>query len=240
MNFRRIQRALAIVASAFLGLLSSTVQAADAASAPLKIGIIGSGRIGSALGEFWVKAGHDVMFSSLDLAHDKELAAKLGAKAGTPGEAAAFGDVLLVSVPYTALPQIGRDYAASIRGKVVLDTCNPIEARDGPMAVAAREKGTGVASAELLPGARLVRAFNEVGAAKLRSETNRAGEKIAIPLAADDKAALQVAIRLVKDAGFEPVVIGGLDTAKTFDVGTVVFGKALTASELRRALGIAQ
>ena len=65
-------------------------------------------------------------------------------------------------------------------------------------------------------------------------------QKIAIPLAADDKAALQVAIRLVKDAGFEPVVIGGLDTAKTFDVGTVVFGKALTASELRRALGIAQ
>src|SRR5438105_843356 len=140
--FRAAAAALAVVA---LGLIPLTLRAADAATTkPLKIGIIGSGRIGSALGEFWIKAGHDVMFSSLDLAHDKELAAKVGGKAGTPAEAAAFGDVLLVSVPYTALPQIGRDYAASIKGKVVLDTCNPIEARDGPMAVAAREKGTGV------------------------------------------------------------------------------------------------
>jgi predicted dinucleotide-binding enzyme len=92
---------------------------------------------------------------------------------------------------------------------------------------------------ELLPGARLVRAFNEVGAAKLRSETNRAGDKIAIPLAADDNEALQLAIRLVKDAGFEPVVVGGLATAKSFDVGTVVFGKALTAAELKKALNLA-
>ncbi len=140
-------------------------------------------------------------------------------------------------MPYTALPQVGKDYAASIKGKVVLDTSNPIQSRDGEMAVAAREKGTGVASAEFLPGARLVRAFNEVGYRSLRSESNRAGDKVAIPLAADDKEALEVAIRLVKEAGFEPVVVGGLETAKTFDVGTPVFGKALTAAELRRGTG---
>ena len=207
-----------------------------------KIGIIGSGRIGGTLGELWAKAGYPVMFSSLDLAHDKDLAARVGAgaQAGTPAQAAAFGDVLLISVPYSALPQIGRDYAASIKGKVVLDTSNPIAGRDGDIAVPAREKGTGVASAEYLPGARLVRAFNSVGYTYLRSEAHRAGDRIAIPVAADDPDALAVARRLVEDAGFEPVFVGPLVKAKEFDVGTPVFGKALTAAELRKTLGIAK
>lgn len=206
----------------------------------LKIGVIGSGRIGGTVGSLWVKAGHEVMFSSRHLDEVKKLAEQLGpsARAGTPREAAAFGEVVLISVPYSALPQIGRDLAAELRGKIVLDTCNPIPGRDGEMAVAARAKGTGVASPELLPGVRLVRAFNSVGFNSLRSGAHRAGEKIAIPLAGDDAGALAVAARLVAEAGFEPVVIGPLAQAKTFDAGTPVFGKALTARELRRMLGL--
>jgi len=233
-----IRTPLSALAFAALALLALASGAADKPSHPMKIGVIGSGRIGGTLGELWAKAGYDVMFSSLDLEHDKQLAAKVGARAGTPAQAASFGEVLLVSVPYSALEQVGRDYESSIRGKVVLDTSNPIQSRDGEMAVAARQKGTGVASAELLKGARLVRAFNSVGYAKLQSEHHREGERVAIPLAADDERALEVAVRLVKDAGFEPVVVGGLSTAKSFDVGTPVFGKALTAAELRQALGI--
>jgi predicted dinucleotide-binding enzyme len=227
----------ALAASVTLGI--SAARAADAAKE--KIGIIGSGRVGGTVGELWAKAGYRVMFSSLDLAQDKALAARVGhdAQAGTPAEAAAFGDILLISVPYSALPQIGRDYASSIRGKVVLDTSNPVAARDGDMATPAREKGAGVASAEYLPGARLVRAFNCVGYTSMRSEAHRAGARVAIPLAADDQGALRVAERLVRDAGFEPVVVGGLARAKDFDVGTPVFGKALTAAELRKALGLA-
>jgi len=231
------------VLAAGLGLVTARPQCGLAAEGTKpKIGLIGSGRIGGTLGELWAKAGYPVMFSSLDLAHDRELAARVGAgaRAGTPAEAAAFGDVLLISVPYSALPQIGRDYAASIKGKVVLDTSNPIAGRDGDIALPAREKGTGVASAEYLAGARLVRAFNSVGYTYLRSEAHRAGEKVAIPLAADDPEALKVATRLVEDAGFEPVFVGPLAKAKEFDVGTPVFGKALTASELRKTLGIAK
>ena len=215
-------------------------RSADPANASLKIGVIGSGRIGGTVGELWVKAGYPVMFSSLDLAHDKELAARLGsgASAGTAAEAAAFGEVLFFAVPYNALPQLGRDLAGSIKGKVVLDSCNPIESRDGAMAAAARAKGTGVASPELLPGARLVRAFSSVGYNSLRSEAHRAGDKIAIPLAGDDAAALKVAARLVESAGFEPVVVGPLAKAKEFDVGMPAFGKALTAAELRKTLGM--
>lgn len=230
----------AVAAGLALAGLPFAARAADSASKKLKIGVIGSGRIGGTVGGLWVKAGHEVMFSSLDLEHDKALAASLGggARAGTPREAGAFGEVLLISVPYGALPQVGRDLGDSLKGKVVLDTCNPNPGRDGDMAIAAKAKGTGIASPELLPGARLVRAFNSVGFSRLQSEAHRAGEKVAIPLAADDAAALQLAVRLVQDAGFEPVVVGPLARAGEFDTGTAVYGKALTAAELRKGLGI--
>jgi predicted dinucleotide-binding enzyme len=205
----------------------------------LKIGIIGAGRIGGTLGEHWVKAGHEVFLSSRHPENLRELADRLGPRAriGTPREAATFGDVVLVSVPYGALPQVGRDHAAELRGKVVLDPANPFPGRDGPVAEDARRKGTGVASVEHLPGVRLVRAFNTIPAGVLRSEAHRSGERIGVPLAGDDREALEIAARLVRDAGFEPVVVGGLARAREFDVGTRVFGRGLTARELRQALG---
>jgi hypothetical protein len=89
-----------------------------------------------------------------------------------------------------------------------------------------------------LPGVRLVRAFNTIPASVLRSEAHRAGERIAVPLAADDREALEIAARLVREAGFEPVVVGPLARAKDFDAGTPVFGRGLTARELRQSLGI--
>ena len=155
-----------------------------------------------------------------------------------PREAAAFGDVVLISVPYGAVPQVGRDFAPELAGKVVLETGNPYPSRDGTMAEPALKKGTGLASAEFLPGVRLVRAFNSIPAANLASDANRAGERIAVPLASDDGGALEVAAGLVRDAGFEPVIVGGLADASKFDRGTAVYGQALTARELRSRLGI--
>ena len=112
---------------------------------PLKIGIIGSGHIGGTLATLWVKAGHEVLISSRHPEELKSLAASLGARAhvGTPREAALFGEVVLVSVPYKALPEIGRDLKSELAGKIVLDTCNPYPERDGPMAVEVRAEGHG-------------------------------------------------------------------------------------------------
>jgi len=230
----------AVTGLALAGLPPDARAQTDRSRRPMKLGVIGSGRLGGTVGGLWVKAGHEVMFSARNLDGVKTLAGQLGplARAGTPREAATFGEVVLIAVPYRALPQVGQDLAAELRGKIVLDSCNPIPARDGEMAVPARAKGTGVASAEFLPGVRLVRAFNSVGHNTLRSEANRAGEKIAIPLAGDDAAALAVASRLVEDAGFEPVVVGSLADAKKFDAGTPVFGRAFTARDLRRMLGL--
>jgi predicted dinucleotide-binding enzyme len=235
----------AAIAFATGGVVGTVVVVPDPAAgqggggqSALKIGIIGAGRIGGALGEHWAKAGHEVMLSSRHPEKLKELAARLGprARVGTPREAAAFGDVILVSVPYGAVPEVGRDYAAEMRGKVILDTTNPFPARDGAVAEEARKKGTGVAAVEHLPGTRVVRAFNTIPAGVLRSDAHRSGERVAVPLAGDDREALDVASRLVKDAGFEPVVVGPLTRAREFDPGTSVFGRGMTARELRQQL----
>ncbi|MGH8702723.1 MAG: NADPH-dependent F420 reductase [Burkholderiales bacterium] len=233
------RRLLRSAAGLLLSALPFGTRAADAGKG-LRIGVIGSGNVGGTIGTLWVKAGHEVMFSSLDLEHDKALAARLGAgaRAGTPKEAAAFGEVLFFAVPYAALPGLGRELAAEIKGKIVLDACNPIPRRDGDMAKEALAKGTGVASPEFLPGTRIVRAYNEVGYASMRDEAHRAGERLGIPLAGDDAQAVEMAVGLVRDAGHEPVVVGGLARAREFDYGTPVFGKPMTAAELRKALGL--
>ena len=219
---RELLRAAA--AGLALGVLPYAAHSADAG---LKIGVVGSGRIGSTLGSLWLKAGHEIMFSSLDLEHDKALAARLGgkARAGTSKEAAAFGEVLLIAVPYAALPQVGRDLGDALKGKVVLDACNPIVARDGEMASKAREKGAGLASAELLPGARLVRAFNAIGYSRLPQIAERRGAPIGMPMAGDDAGAIAVASRLVRDVGFEPVVVGPLAMGKYLIPGTPLAGE---------------
>lgn len=236
-----------VVTAAVLVVLCGLPLAAQAgtseSSRPMRIGVIGSGHIGGTLGELWVKAGHEVLFSSRHPDQLKELVERLGprARAGMPGEAAVFGEAVLIAVPYAALPQIGRDFARELAGKVVIDTGNPSPKRDGAMATEALAKGTGVASAEFLPGVRLVRAFNTLNYKALASEAHRAGDRVAIPLAGDDRDALAVASRLVEDAGFEPVVVGPLARAKDFDAGTPVYvAKMLTARELRQRLGIDQ
>src|ERR1700720_4166532 len=162
---------LASAAALALAVHAGMTGAAPADGAPLKIGIIGAGHIGGTLAKLWVAAGDDVRSSPRPPEELRPLAQSLGPKArvGTPREAALFGDVVLVSVPYGALPQIGRDLKAELAGKIVLDTGNPYPQRDGDMAIEARRVGTGVASPRYLTGVRLVRAFNAINSGDLAS-----------------------------------------------------------------------
>jgi predicted dinucleotide-binding enzyme len=225
------------------GLLSVCASAADAppkTSHTMRIGIIGTGDIGGALARHWAAAGHELVISSRHPEQLSGLARELGprVKTGTPREAAAFGEVVLVSVPYHATAQVGRDFATELKGKVVLDTGNPYPSRDGEMAVRDRQRGTGVASKEYLPGTRLVRAFNAINAGPLAREAFRRPEKIGIPLASDFPDALKVASQLVSDAGFDPVVVGDLSRARDFDYGTPVYVRSYSAREIRAELDL--
>jgi len=222
----------------FLLLLSAAAVPAFAQAKPMKIGVIGAGRIGSTFGALWVKAGHEVMFSDRDPEAVKRAMNGLGprASAGSVQEAVAFGEAILIAVPYAALPAIRDQVGAQLKGKVVIDPNNPVPARDGEMGAQAKEKGAGVSTAALLPGARLVRAFNSWGYALMAREANRPAPRMAIPVAADDPVALKVGMQLVSDAGFDPVNAGSLADSKAFDLGSSVSGRVMTADELRQAL----
>ena len=228
---RHLLKATGVAAALSAMPLAAGVAAAE--SHKVKIGMIGSGNVGSALGSVWARAGHEVMFSSRNLEHDKKLAAEIGAnaRAGTPREAGAFGEVLVFAVPYSALPELGKSLAGLFKGKVVIDTCNPFPQRDGEIANEAREKGAGLESARLLPGARIVRAFNAVGAARM-AQVHEEPQRIGMPIAGDDKKAVEVASRLIREIGFEPVLVGGLDMGKYLMPGTPLAGEH-TPEEIR-------
>ena len=208
--------------------------------APVRIGIIGSGHIGGTIGSLWVKSSHPVMFSSRHPDELKEMVGKLGnlAQAGTVEQAIAFGDVLFIAVPYGAIPQIGKDYAQAMKGKVMLDACNAVQARDGAVAEEVEQNGIGATSQKYLPGARVVRAFNTMSYAIFAREAHRPDPKLAIPIAGDDPQAVQVAAGLVRDAGFDPVVVGKLADARRFQRGQPGYGQPVSAAELKQKLSL--
>ena len=233
------QRRTFLAAAAALGALWP-LRASLAASArkPMRIGVIGSGRIGGTLGGLWAKAGHQVMFSDRDPEQAKRAAQAAGANArtGTPREAVAFGDAVLIAVPYSALPSIAKELGAELKGKVVIDPNNPIPSRDGDMAIEPQKKGAAVSTAAMFPGVHTFRAFNAIGYATLASEAHRAPPRLAVPVAADDPGAAALGMQLVEDAGFEPVHVGTLAQSRIFDLGAPAAG-AHTAAELRKILG---
>jgi hypothetical protein len=222
-------------------VLRPTIALGQTASDPkMKIGIIGAGHIGSTIGGLWTKAGHPVFFSSRHPEELKDLVAGLGplAQAGTVDQAIAFGDVVLMAVPYGALPQIGRDYGKSLAGKIVLDAGNAVESRDGAIADEVEHNGIGVTSQKYLPNAKLVRAFNTLSYTIFASKANRPAPRLAVPIAGDDQEAVHTATRLVHDAGFDPVVVGKLADASRFQRGAPGYGQNVSAVTLKQKLSL--
>jgi len=234
------RREILIVGGALAVLpLLSLSDALAQTPADTKIGVVGSGRLGGAVGTIFAKAGYKVMFSSRHPEELKDLVASAGpnASAGTVEQAIAFGNVILLAVPYKALPDVGRENAAGLKGKIVLDACNPIPARDGDIVKEANATGVGETSQKYLPGVRLVRAFNSFSGRTFATEGHRQGEPIGVPLASDDAEALKVAEKLVRDVGFEPVSVP-LARGKEFAPPAPLFTRALPVSELKKELGM--
>jgi len=221
-----------------LGALPAGVLAQPPGGEPLKIGIIGAGREGSALGTLLVEAGRPVMFSSRHPDNLKELVKRLGqlASAGAVTQAIDFGDVVIIVVPYTAMREIGAEHASALAKKAaVIDVSNPIARRDGDEIVkwVDEQGGAGLATAKLLPGAHVVRAFNAISNAKLGEDAHRAGEPVGVPIAGDDPPAIAIASDLIRQMGFEPVLVGGLAMGKYLVPGTALGGEH-TRAEIRQ------
>ncbi|UBM08994.1 NADPH-dependent F420 reductase [Cupriavidus metallidurans] len=237
-GFRSERRGFLIgVASAALGAVALPASAQSLRGKPRsKIGVIGAGHIGGTIGGIWVGVGHPVMFSSRHPEELKPLVEKLGslAQAGTVDQALAFSNVVLLAVPYGALPELGSQH--DWKGKIVLDATNAVAPRDGAIVEEVKANGIGVTTAKYLPGARVVRVFNFTSAGSFARESNRKGPLMAVPMAGNDAGALIIAGRLVRDAGFQPVVVGGLSSADRFAPGGKLFHMEGTEAEFRRAM----
>lgn len=174
----------------------------------MRIGIIGAGRIGGGIARQLAGAGHELMLSySRDQARLEEFARELGPKAntGTPAEAVAFGDVILISVPWSVLPD-ALDQAKSLAGKIVLDTTNQFGAPPLP----ARGETAAHFNAARMPGARYTKSFNTLTSAFQAEAAGRQGdERVVQWLCGDDADAKQIVAGLIEDAGFVPVDLGG-------------------------------
>jgi 8-hydroxy-5-deazaflavin:NADPH oxidoreductase len=222
-----------------VGLAARPIGAAAQLSSAsrVKIGMIGAGRMGGALGTLFVKAGHPVMFSSRHPDNIKPLAERLGplAHAGPVEQAVAFGDVVALVVPYAALEEIGKTHGRVLAAKpLVMDVCNPIARRDGDDVVkwVNEQGGAGLASAKLLPGSRIVRAFNGISYRRVGEIAHRAGGPVGVPIAGDDPKAVALAEGIIRGIGFEPVLVGGLAMGKHLLPGTPL-AEEHTPAEIR-------
>jgi 8-hydroxy-5-deazaflavin:NADPH oxidoreductase len=207
----------------------------------MRLGIVGAGMIGATMARLWSEAGHDVRLASR---HPEQLAAlveQLGERvsAGPAQDAAVFGQVVMLTVPLTAVPDLAPDLAPLLAGKIVLDTGNAYEKRDGAAAHEATQdpKGSAGWAAAMFPGARWVKAFNTVYFKVLEREAHRNGDRVGIPLASDDRQALDIAAALVRDAGFDPVIIGPLARGKEFEPNTPPYNTGMTGDQLRKLFG---
>ena len=215
-----------------------TALRAQTNGAKLPIGTIGAGHIGGTIGRLWVKDGHKFLFSSRHPEELKDMVASLGplAQAGTVDQAIAFGDVVAIVVPYTAMQEIGKEHAAALAKKaLVLDVSNPIARRDGEELAkwVEQQGGAGLATAKLLPGAHIVRAFNAINYMKLSEDAHRSGEPVGVPIAGDDQNAIAIASNLIREIGFEPAIVGGLAMGKYLVPGTPLGGEH-TSAEIRQ------
>ncbi len=207
------------------------------------IGLIGAGHIGSALAHGAVAAGYSVVVSNSRGPHTLvDLVAELGdsARAGTAWEAAAEGDVVVVTIPLHA----HRDVPAEpLAGKVVVDTTNYHPQRDGH--IAALDDGATTSSellADHLGTARVVKAFNHISAADLAGQGVEGGTpgRRALALAGDDEEAKAQVAAFVDALGFDVVDAGGLAEGRWIEPGTPGYGPRLDRRELEQALDAAR
>jgi len=206
----------------------------------MKIGIVGAGNIGGNLTRRLVALGHEVSVANSRHPETLEaLAAETGASAVLAADAADGADVVVVTIPLKAVPDLPADLLdGAADDVVVIDTCNYYpQQRDGR--IDGIEDGmTESRWVEQQLGVSVVKAFNGIYAEHLLTRALPAGAagRIALPVAGDDAAAKAVVMELVDSLGFDPVDGGGLDDSWRQQPGTPVYGSDLDADGVRRAL----
>jgi predicted dinucleotide-binding enzyme len=224
------------------------------------VGLIGSGHIGSTVARLAVDAGHEVVLSNSRGPETlQDLVDELGphARAATPLEAAQAGDLVVLTIPLKAVPDVD---AEPLRGKVVIDTCNYYPRRDGQ--IPAIDDGSTTSSAWVqaaLPGARVVKGFNNIHFSHLRdlARAHGAADRAVLVIAGDDVEAKGEVTAFLDSIGYDALDAGTLADSWRFEPDTPAYGapynsddsgtwppppgsgRAPTADEMRTAVAAA-
>jgi NADPH-dependent F420 reductase len=178
----------------------------------MKIGILGAGNIGGNLGRRWAKGGHAIRFGARKPDEIAALVQECGsqASAGDMRSAVEHGDVVVVALPWGAVTEVLAPIGDA-RGKIVVDATNPLKWSDGPVHAVDTSGAEHIAA--LLPGARVVKAFNTLGAEHILQPVV-GGMPAVVFLCTDDAIAREAVAGLAAEIGFRPLDLGPLRNAR--------------------------
>ena len=203
----------------------------------MRIGIIGSGKIGGNLGKHWAESGYEVWFSSKHPEELGSLVKEAGPNASAKSVADTFeakADVYLLAMPFKAIDKISELYAGAYASSVILDATNPYPDRDGNMAQEVRDANYNASeyTAMKFSTAKTAKAFNTIKAEHLKDRAFRTQDKLAIPFAAQDEESKAIVQNLIEDIGFDAVYVGNLSDTKIMDPNEKLYGMYTSKSEL--------
>ncbi len=204
----------------------------------MKIGIIGAGNIGGNLGKHFAKAGHQVMFSSRHPEKLKHLVKEAGSNssAGTVEEAAKFGEIILLAIPFGQVPAT-RKKIGNLTGKILIDANNYYPQRDGNMPEKEMTQKNLLESEwteSYFDGALVLKAFNSISYVTLAEKAfpEKDEERLAIPYAGGDDGSISIFEHLLNDIGFDGVHVGSLSFTKNMQPNEKLYGTELPKAEL--------
>ena len=210
-----------------------------------KVAVIGLGNIGKVVASNLVKGNREVTIASHKIEDAKALASTLGALAEAADVKSAIkeADIVVLSVWFSTIQELFKQYATELQGKIIIDPSNPI-APDGnggfKKTIGADDSAGQILKGQLPRGAKLVKALGSLGVGSLAAEAFKKPGKVLF-YASDDKIVNSTVEALIKDNGFEPVNIGGIDQSIKMEVfGELhefgALGKAVTKSELKETV----
>lgn len=206
-----------------------------------KVAIIGLGNIGRALATNLTKGNRPVILAARDFSKTQSLAEELGSLAQPMEIKAAVQetDIIILAIWFDSIREFLNQYAPELAGKIIVDPSNPIAPDDkgGFVKTIGEQESAGQLNATLLPkGARLAKAFGTLGAASLANAAGQTPDQVVLFYATDDHSIDELIDELIRDAGFEPLRVGGLEQSIRLEVfGDLhefgALGKTVTLAE---------
>jgi predicted dinucleotide-binding enzyme len=179
----------------------------------MKIGVLGTGNMGSGLGRLFASSGHDVFMGSRDPQRGKETGAKLELSGGSYQEATSHGEAVLFAVPWWGVDE-SLAAAGDLSGKILIDCTNPYTDETYSEQVALPGSSGAEEISKKAAGARVVKCWNHIYAQIIHSSPDFGGVPASVFLCGDDSSAKEAIAALARDIGFDPVDAGPLSSAR--------------------------